>query len=141
MHRAARRIVPDPQTGCWQWRGHISAKGYGRMAAAIQGKQVYAHRLVYEFFRGDVAEGLTLDHLCRNRACVNPWHLEPVTIRENCRRGVGWVRRHTGTCRRGHPQTPENVYTSPAGHEQCRICMRLSNALASRRYRARKAKR
>lgn len=71
-------------TPCWVWRG-AKAKGYGR--ASVGGRKVVAHRAVYEEVIGPIADGMRLDHLCEQPACVNPEHMEPVTHTENCRRG------------------------------------------------------
>lgn len=70
--------------GCWNWIGTLSAEGYAKFGE--NSKTVLAHRWIYEFLRADIPAGLELDHLCRNRACVNPWHLEPVTSSINTRR-------------------------------------------------------
>lgn len=69
---------------CWRWTGAHVSKGYGSFW--LDGKAQPAHRVVYELVKGKIPEGLHLDHLCRNRWCVNPEHLEPVTLQENNRR-------------------------------------------------------
>ncbi len=73
----------DITGSCWEWKGALDSGGYGM----IRGEM--AHRYAYKLFKGDIPTGLTIDHLCRNRKRVNPNHLEPVTNRENIRRGVG----------------------------------------------------
>lgn len=72
--------------GCWQWMAARTPKGYGQFAP--HRRHVYAHRYVYELVVGPIPEGLTIDHLCRNRGCVRPDHLEVVTRGENTRRGA-----------------------------------------------------
>lgn len=90
------RIIPVSQrleprinicelTECWLWAGQQNRNGYGRIK--VQGRWLMVHRLVYELHIGPIGEGLVLDHLCRNRLCCNPKHLEPVTSRENTLRG------------------------------------------------------
>lgn len=79
------RVLVDHSTACWLWQGEINRNGYGRVW--IEGKRVMVHRVVWGVLRGPIADGMVLDHLCRNRACCNPDHLEPVTVRENTLRG------------------------------------------------------
>jgi len=113
---------------CWEWR-HTDSNGYG-----TQFQRTLPHRWAYEYLRAPIPEGLELDHLCRNRRCVNPWHLEPVTRRVNAMRGVG----SKETCVNGHPYTEENTYRDPTkGKRGCRACRQE----ASQRSAARKAAR
>lgn len=68
------------ESGCWEWTDHIGPRGYGTLrVGGKKGKKIDAHRIVYETFVGPIPEGLEIDHLCRNRACIYPDHLEPVT--------------------------------------------------------------
>lgn len=82
------KIHPEPNTGCWLWSGAHGKSGYGFYRHPVTRKVGNAHRIVYEMERGPIPEGLDLDHLCRNPACVNPDHLEPVSRSENVNRGV-----------------------------------------------------
>ena len=89
------------------------------------GRSQYAHRFVYEAERGPIPSGLTLDHKCRVRQCVNPAHLEPVTLAENILRGNGWSGRHARVtqCPHGHPYDDTNTYRG-RGFRECRACNR-----------------
>ena len=131
----AIRITPErfmgrtrhEPSGCVVWTGSLTAEGYGNLRIPGEDRNDYAHRVSYELHVGAIPEGLVIDHLCRNRACVNPSHLEPVPHIENVRRGLGPYGLRT-TCKHGHDVTdPANVYTQPDGGRRCRICARASD--------------
>lgn len=111
------------ENGCWVWQGHISSDGYGRVY--WNERQWLAHRAAYTLWAGPVAEGLELDHLCRNRQCVNPEHLEPVTHSENMMRSpiMGRAQLEKTHCPKGHPYSEENTMRRD-GKRYCRTCER-----------------
>ena len=117
----------DVQPGsCWLWRGRLDYKGYGSFD--LNGRPYGAHRVAYELLVGPIPADLQLDHLCRVHACVNPTHLEPVTLEENLRRGTpspSAINRAKIACARGHPFNAENTYVYPNGKRQCRSCARV----------------
>lgn len=129
----------DKTSGCWLWTASVKPFGYGQFVAG--GKVVLAHRWAYENLIGPIAAGFVIDHLCRTPRCVNPAHMEVTSNRENTMRGVApnVVASRNGTCRRGHPATPENVYHRRDGRKaNCRSCMRYRKEL---RYVARDLRR
>lgn len=114
--------ISESSSGCWLWEGARAGTGYGQFQA--DGQTRPAHRVVYEFFIGEIPEGLDLDHLCRVRRCVNPWHLDPVTRRINIIRGDAPKLQRTKThCPHGHPYDAENT-TFYRGRRFCRACKR-----------------
>jgi hypothetical protein len=139
LERFEALCCPEPNTGCWLWFGADagSRKGYGEFWSGA--KKVAAHRWAYEHFVGPIPDGLTIDHLCRTPSCVNPDHLEPVSLRENIRRGESISTRYArrDSCSKGHPLTEANVRLRKPGWRECRICCREIAIAAKRRYRKR----
>jgi hypothetical protein len=123
---------------CWQWTGSVARRiGYGKFWR--DGKTLSAHRVAYELFVGPIPDGLQLDHLCRNRLCVRPEHLQLVTVRENLLRGHTHAAANAAKshCPAGHPYDERNTYRAPDGSRMCRPCMRERDR---RRYWQRKAR-
>jgi hypothetical protein len=133
----AAKIGGVDANGCWPWTA-AKTNGYGVVQHNGQVKR--AHRVVYEFIVGEIPEGLELDHKCRNRACVNPAHLEPVTTIVNIARGESMSARHARQthCLRGHEFTPENVYLRKRGHKTERFCRECSRIRDNKRYQLRR---
>jgi hypothetical protein len=114
--------------GCWPWTAAKVHNGYG--VFWLNNRLNYAHRVVYEWLVGPIPPGLEIDHLCRNRGCVRPSHLEPVTHQENDRRGAA-ARPKKPNCLRGHAYS-DYGFIDTQGHRQCRLCHRARN----RKYKA-----
>lgn len=131
------RISISDETGCWDWVGARISNGYGMFT--YQARRQMAHRVSYELFLGPIPEGLELDHLCRNRACINPSHLEPVTRQENVRRGEAFagVNARKTHCIRGHEFTPENTHRRKdrPGTRECKTCAKNRDIARKRRLR------
>lgn len=111
----ARYVVTD--NGCWQWTAKLMSHGYAEIS--WNGQRWTAHRVSYLLHKGDIPEGCEIDHLCGNRACVNPDHLEAVPHRVNSARGN--LKRRKTHCKNGHPLSGENLLITAQGR-WCRAC-------------------
>lgn len=120
-----RLVICEPttlDTGCWEYLGEPNSGGY--KSVRMRGRRQLVHRLVYEHFRGLIPSKLESDHLCRNRGCCNPDHLEMVTTAVNQKRGLrGCLRTLKTHCPRGHLLDADNLYNRPNGDRLCRICL------------------
>lgn len=128
MARIRERCDTDA-SGCWVWRGSKNPAGYGVIGVDVRKHLV--HRLSFTASKGDIGNGNTIDHTCRNKPCANPEHLESVTLQENLRRGVearGGLITH---CKRGHEYTTANTYINGKRDRICRECNRIR---AAKRY-------
>jgi hypothetical protein len=133
-----RRIEPDADTGCWNWVGRIHPNGYGKFSPGGTWP-LKAHRWAYEFNRGRIGDGLVIDHLCRNRRCVNTDHMDAVTPHENWRRGESPTAIHSRKthCVHGHEFSESNTYLQGGQRRQCRTCNKAAVArlIAKKRER------
>jgi hypothetical protein len=140
--KPARRVTPavdrfmakwalDVATGCWQWNAHVAGWGYGDFNRGPGLTNQPAHRWAFEHFVRPLAEGEQVHHRCENPRCVNPDHLEAMTLDEhNLRHGKAWgVNKAKKECRRGHPLAGDNLRVGRAGARMCRECERIRAAM------------
>jgi hypothetical protein len=134
IERFYAAIRTDLSTGCWNWTKWTDRGGYGGFRH--QGKLVLTHRFAYEYFREPIPSGLQIDHLCRNRACCNPWHLEVITAEDHCQRSPispTAVNARKVYCKRGHEFTRDNTYHGTNGRE-CLICKQMLRKRRARKH-------
>ena len=122
LARWRRNVRPNLETGCWLWTGPLMPNGYGAHRVGPGWPNKAAHRLGYEHYVGPIPDGHQLDHLCRQRNCVNPEHLEPVTPSENTSR-QDHAERRVVECPQGHPYDEQNTIVRN-GRRFCRECDR-----------------
>jgi hypothetical protein len=120
---------------CWHWPGRLDRGGYGRIGRLL------AHRVVYEKLRDPIPDGLTIDHLCRVRSCVNPYHMEPVSAAVNTARGQGpaGLNVHKTHCKHGHVFDEQNTRVTYQRAGWWRVCRPCHNARCRKSYHAAKA--
>ena len=123
------KIIVQPGTGCWEWDGGKNENGYGHFW--WDGKTRRVHRVAYKQLVGEIPNGLVLDHLCRNRVCVRPTHLEAVTLKKNVERG-GNANRDKTHCPHGHFLDGKTKY----GSRYCKTCARKCSARRRTELRA-----
>lgn len=129
-------LIERTDAGCWEWLGTRLPHGYGTIS--IAGAKWYLHRLSHEMWVGPIGEGLHIDHLCRNRPCLNPEHIEAVTQRVNNLRSESFAgERHRQThCINGHAFDEINTYVAPNGTRKCRTCRSIARRRSEHRARA-----
>lgn len=142
--------ISRTESDCWEWKGRTMYKGYGLYH--FDGDNVFVHRLLFAWAVGPIPRGYktTIDHLCRNRRCCNPVHLELVPSGENNRRGkqqgftmnpnslanlVSTRNREKTECKRGHALIGDNLHVTKRGARQCRACLRTNKAASRKRFR------
>jgi hypothetical protein len=136
--RFYRRVKLPDENGCMNWEGATNGRGYGQLQ--VRRKNLYAHRLSYTLMVGPIPDDLVLDHLCRNRRCCNPLHLEPVTVSTNAIRGIlGEVNKAKAAarthCKKGHLNVKENLIRRGDRYVGCRVC---ANDSSRERYKREK---
>jgi hypothetical protein len=129
LNRYQDRLIMEPGNGCWNWTGQKVNWGYG--VVTIARRKYAVHRVFYEIFVGPIPDGMMVDHMCRNRLCQNPDHMQVVTPRENVALG-GLRKTH---CPQGHEYAGDNLVRTPEGDRRCRTCM---NARSKAAYHRRK---
>jgi len=108
---------------CWNRTKDRRIDGYTRIN--VDKKKIYAHRFIYEYYHGQIHPDLQIDHLCRNPSCVNPLHLEQVTLKENLKRGSNY-RRDKTACPQGHEYNKKNTWYYPT-YRRCKICSKTQH--------------
>lgn len=116
---------------CWLWKGYKRPNGYSAMM--YNSKNQYVHRVSYQIHKGEIPEGLVIDHLCRVRHCANPEHLEAVTLKENLLRGNTLQAKYKNrdACSNGHKYTKETMHLDKDGFRKCRLCWKIYRKNAS----------
>lgn len=134
LDRISTKYEVDEESGCWLWTASLDPKGYGQISSGGRGgKLMRAHRAVWLATVGPLEVDEVLDHLCSVRHCINPDHLDPVSVGENNRRGNGWSGKNAKKthCPQGHLYIEENTYRY-GSTRMCRECMRARDRVRRR---------
>jgi len=139
LNRFEAKYIPEPNSGCWMWTAALNHAEYGKIGLSRRKGWDLAHRVSWRLYRGEIPKGLTLDHLCRVRCCVNPDHLELVTLKVNTLRGAGTsaVNARKTHCPRGHPYDRQLLSGRQKGRRFCSVCHKASTMKYRDRARAR----
>lgn len=136
LDRFYSKVDDDSDSLCWNWTAGKNQNGYGMFK--LYGGTMMAHRAAWLMLEGEIPDGMELDHLCRNRSCVNPDHLQPVSHAENVRRGDGAVRYLKQSCVNGHEFTDQNAKYTPEGWRYCGDCKREQWTVQNEKAKARR---
>ena len=139
LERILNSYIPEPNTGCWLWTGYVDRKGYGTIGIGSRvedkhGRCTYrAHRIAYQLLVGQIPEGLVLDHICRERSCINPRHLQVATHRENlfAHGSIAPSKKNKEKTHCPHGHSYVNPIVVKSGARVCRTC---HNARILKRY-------
>lgn len=138
LEKMVKEVVDQKIYDCWEWAGFINYSGYGIIGHCESKKRFSTriHRLIYETIFGKIENGYHLDHLCRKRSCINPFHLEVVTNRENILRGLGQrsINARKTHCNKGHEFKGHNLMIKKTGRD-CRICNSIRTKIYDKKIR------
>ena len=129
IQRVLTKVRPG-ENNCIETTYSTGSHGYGQVGwhTGHKVQMALTHRVAWEAYRGPIPDGLTVDHICRNRLCINPQHLRLLTNEENGRSNGQAIKSH---CPRGHEYSGDNLYITPKGHRICRACSRIRRRMAS----------
>lgn len=133
----SRRVEKMPN-GCWEWRGHVMPNGYGVIYISHSPlRRTTAHRFFYSRLVEKVLPKFHVDHLCRNRMCVNPQHLRQVSVKVNVLTGIGLSAENSRKthCKKGHPLSGDNLRITQGKYGPQRICLVCSRKYERERHR------
>jgi hypothetical protein len=121
-----KKHIQITKEGCWEWTAKIHKNtGYGYFT--VKGKTHLSHRFSYKYFKGEIPLNLCIDHICENRKCVNPEHLQAITLKQNILKGKSVCAQKAKQiyCHKNHPLSGENLYITPDNRRQCKTCNKI----------------